>query len=179
VHSRKENGMPQCNKLSPEQSFEEVLEKVQPMITSIFLKLHIYKDYDYYRHLASIAVWEAWCKVDPLKGKFSAYIYTTVKGELMKELTKEATFEELHAPMDDETINYVKGFEISPKSPVILEALLAEVKEEERAILLLYYVEGYTYEEIAQVLHLSVSAIKKRRTRIMTKLRGLRSSIVK
>ncbi len=44
---------------------------------------------------------------------------------------------------------------------MLLETLLAELKEEERAILLLYYVEGYTYEEIAQVLHLSVSAIKK------------------
>jgi len=171
--------MPQCNKLSPEQPFEEVLEKVQPMITSIFLKLHIYKDYDYYRHIASIAVWEAWCKADPLKGIFTAYIYTTVKGELLKELTKEVTFEELHAPMDDETINYVRGFEINPKSPAYLETLLAELKEEERAILLLFYVDGYNYVEIAQALHLSVSAVKKRRTRIMTKLRELRSSIVK
>ena len=171
--------MPHCNKLSSEQPFEEVLEKVQPMITSIFLKLHIYKDYEYYRHIASIAVWEAWCKADPLKGIFSAYIYTTVKGELLKELKKEMTFEELHVPMDDETINYVRGFEINQRSPADLETLLAELKEEERAILLLFYIDGYNYAEIAQALHLSVSTVKKRRTRIMTKLRNLRSTIVK
>ena len=77
------------HKLSLTQSFEEILEAVQPMITAIFTQLHIYKDFDYYRHIASIAVWRAWLKADPAKGQFSAYLYSSIKGEILNELSKE------------------------------------------------------------------------------------------
>ncbi|MGE7674087.1 sigma-70 family RNA polymerase sigma factor [Lysinibacillus sp. NPDC094403] len=158
--------------LSPEQPFDEVLELVQPMITSILLKCHIYKDYEYYRHIASIAVWDAWRKADQSKGVFSAYIYTTVKGEILKELSKEKSFENINTPMDDETINYFREHEMSERNPT-LECIMSHLKFEERKILQLFYVEGYSYLEIAKELGLSMDAVKKRRTRIMIKLREL------
>ncbi|KOS64816.1 sigma-70 family RNA polymerase sigma factor [Lysinibacillus agricola] len=164
-------------KLSPEQPFDEVLELVQPMITSILLKCQIYKDFEYYRHIASIAVWEAWHKADPSKGLFSAYIYTTVKGEILKELSKEKSFENMNTPMDNETINYIRDHEMSERNPVLIECIMSHLKFEERKILLLFYVEGYSYSEIAKELCLSEAAVKKRRTRIMIKLRKLLSSI--
>ncbi|MGE7940531.1 sigma-70 family RNA polymerase sigma factor [Lysinibacillus xylanilyticus] len=179
MHSRQENRMtPQRNKqkLSPEQPFEEVLEFVQPMITSILVKCRIYKDFEYYRHIASIAVWEAWRKADPSKGQFSAYIYTCVKGGILKELSKESLFLKNYTPMDHETINYVRDYEISKGNPVHIECIMSCLKKEERKILLLFYVEGYSYLEIAKELGLSVDAVKKRRTRIMIKLRELLSS---
>ncbi len=157
--------------LSPEQPFEEVLELVQPMITSILLRCHIYKDFEYYRHIASIAVWEAWRKADQSKGLFSAYIYTTVKGEILKELSKEKGFENIHIPMDNDTINYIREQEMNASGPVLLACIMSHLKFEERKILRLFYVEGYSYLEIAKELSLSVDAVKKRRTRIMIKLR--------
>lgn len=162
--------------LSPELPFDEVLELVQPMITSILIKCQIYKDFEYYRHIASIAVWDAWCKADQTKGMFSAYIYTTVKGEILKELTKEKNFENNNTPMDHDTINYIRDHEMSRKSPVLTECIMSHLKSEERKILLLLYVEGYSYLEIAKQLGLSVEAVKKRRTRIMIKLRELLNS---
>ncbi|GAB0169537.1 sigma-70 family RNA polymerase sigma factor [Lysinibacillus sp. CTST325] len=159
--------------LSPEQPFDEVLELVQPMITSILLRCRIYKDFEYYRHIASIAVWEAWRKADQSKGLFSAYIYTTVKGEILKELSKEKSFENNHTPMDNDTINYIRDHEMSEISPVLTECIMSHLKFEERKILLLFYVDGYSYLEIAKELGLSVDAVKKRRTRIMIKLREL------
>jgi len=159
--------------LSPEQPFDEVLELVQPMITSILLRCRIYKDFEYYRHIASIAVWEAWRKADQSKGLFSAYIYTTVKGEILKELSKEKSFENIHTPMDNDTINYIRDREMSERSPVLIECIMSHLKFEERKILLLFYVDGYSYLEIAKELGLSVDAVKKRRTRIMIKLRKL------
>jgi len=163
-------------KLSPELPFDEVLELVQPMITSILLRCHIYKDFEYYRHIASIAVWEAWRKSDQSKGLFSAYIYTTVKGEILKELSKEKSFENMNTPMDHETINYIRDHEMGERNPVLIEWFMSHLKFEERKIVLLFYVEGYSYLEIAQELGLSVEAVKKRRTRIMMKLRKLLNS---
>lgn len=125
-------------KLSPEQSFEEVLELVQPMITSILLRCRIYKDFEYYRHIGSIAVWDAWRKADQSKGLFSAYIYTTVKGEILKELSREKSFENIHTPMDNDTINYIREHEMNESSSVFIERIMSHLKLEERKILLLF-----------------------------------------
>ncbi len=92
-------------KLSPTQSFEEILECVQPMITVILKQLHIYKEFDYYRHIASIAVWRAWLKADPAKGQFSAYIYSSIKGGILNELSKEKSYKERITVVDDETLD--------------------------------------------------------------------------
>lgn len=168
---------PQHNKkLSPELPFDEVLELVQPMITSILLKCQIYKDFEYYRHIASIAVWNAWRKADQTKGLFSAYIYTTVKGEILKELSKEKSFENVNTPMDHETINYIRDHDKSERNSALLEWFMSHLKLEERKIVLLLYVEGYSYLEIAKELGVSVEVVKKRRTRIMIKLRELLNS---
>ncbi|MFY0519392.1 RNA polymerase sigma factor [Lysinibacillus sp. UGB7] len=165
--------------LSPELPFAKVLELVQPMITSIFLKCHIYKDFDYYRHIAAIAVWEAWKKADPAKGLFSSYIYTTVRGEIMKELTKEKRIEKQFAPMDDETLNAYRIREEQVDHEVesaLLETIMLQLKMEERKLLVLFYLEDYSYEEVASELQLSVVAVKKRRVRLMIKLRQLLAS---
>ncbi|QDP99702.1 sigma-70 family RNA polymerase sigma factor [Lysinibacillus fusiformis] len=171
----------QLNKqiLSPELPFETVLESVQPMITSIFLKCHIYKDFEYYRHIAAIAVWEAWKKADPAKGLFSSYVYTTVRGEIMKELTKEKRFEAHFAPMDDELLNVYRIHEEQGQQQgksILLENIMAPLKIEERKLLELFYLEGYSYAEIASELQLSVAAVKKRRLRLVIKLRQLLAS---
>ncbi|WP_155592810.1 sigma-70 family RNA polymerase sigma factor [Lysinibacillus cavernae] len=161
-------------KRSSTQSFDELLESVQPMITSILKQLRIYKDFDYYRHIASIAVWNAWLKADPAKGQFSAYIYSTIKGDILNELSKEKKYTERMTVVDNETLNYVRELEEveNQKSNNILESILPQLKQEERNILLLYYVEGYSDQEIAKVLGLSVTASKKRRYRITKKLRN-------
>ncbi|MFJ7407213.1 MULTISPECIES: sigma-70 family RNA polymerase sigma factor [unclassified Lysinibacillus] len=161
--------------LSPKQPFEEILELVQPMITSILLKCHIYKDFEYYRHIAAIAVWKAYENANPSKGKFSSYIYTTVKGEILKELTKERRFQDNVSLISDATLNFISCREEQInrlEERLLVEKIMNQLKEEERKILQLYYLEGYRYEEIAKVLQLSVAAVKKRRTRLMNKLRS-------
>ncbi|MFJ5764634.1 sigma-70 family RNA polymerase sigma factor [Lysinibacillus sp. NPDC093210] len=161
--------------LSPEQPFEEILELVQPMITFILLKCHIYKDFEYYRHIAAIAVWKAYENANPSKGKFSAYIYTTVKGEILKELTKERRFQDNVSLISDDTLNFIicREEQINRlEDHLLVEKIMSHLKEEERMILQLYYLDGYRYEEIAKVLQISVAAVKKRRTRLMNKLRS-------
>lgn len=161
-------------KLSFTQSFEEILEAVQPMITAILTQLHIYKDFDYYRHIASIAVWRAWLKADSAKGQFSAYLYSSIKGEILNELSKEKNYSERITVVDGETLNFIlsdlEGWD-NQKNPSLLEIKLSQLKQIEREILLLYYVEGYSDQEIANALGLSAVAIKKRRGRIIQRLK--------
>lgn len=164
-------------KLTTTQSFEEVLESVQPMISSILTSLRIYKDYDYYRQVAAIAVWKAWLKADPTKGQLSGYIYSNIKGELLNELIKEKNYLEKIATVDDETLDYFRSeFEREeynyPQSSNFLESLICQLKQVERSILYLYYVEDLSDQDIANILGFSVAAIKKRRQRIIKKLRN-------
>ncbi|MFJ7736858.1 sigma-70 family RNA polymerase sigma factor [Lysinibacillus sp. NPDC097287] len=180
MHSRQDEHMIDAKKktieLSSEQSFEEVLELVQPMITTILLKCHVYKNYDYYRHIAAIGVWEAWQKADPAKGAFSSYIYTTVKGRIMQELTIEKRYLSNYTLMEGETLNIILTRNESMEgghSTELVEMLFEFLQKEEIELLQLLYIDGYSYIEIAQQLSVSVDAVKKRRMRLMTKIRGL------
>lgn len=164
-------------KLTTTQSFEEILESVQPMISSILTSLRIYKDYDYYRQVATIAVWRAWLKADPSKGQLSGYIYSNIKGEILNELIKEKNYLAKIATVDDETLDYLRSeFEWEeytyPESSNLLESLVCQLKQVERRILYLYYVEDLSDQDIAKILGFSVAASKKRRQRIIKKLRN-------
>ncbi|WP_053582501.1 sigma-70 family RNA polymerase sigma factor [Lysinibacillus contaminans] len=179
MHSRQDEPMIDAkNKaivLSPEQSFEEVLELVQPMITAILLKCNVYKNYDYYRQVAAIAVWEAWQKANPTKGKFSSYIYTTVRGRILNELSSEQRYQSSYTLMEDETLNVLltRGESIVVEDcSELVEMLFEFLSKEEVELLQLLYVDGYSYIEIAQQFSISVEAIKKRRMRLMTKIRS-------
>lgn len=180
MHSRQDELVMDAKKktidLSKEQSFEEVLELVQPMITAILLTCRVYKNYDDYRHIASIAVWEAWQKADPTKGMLSSYIYTTVRGRVLKELTSEQRYENNYTLMEDETLNVLvtrgAAMGVGDRSELV-EKLFEVLSKEELELLQLHYVDGYSYLAIAQQFSISVEAVKKRRTRLMTKIRGL------
>ena len=180
MHSRQDKVMIDAKKktmeLSPEQSFEEVLELVQPMITTILMKCNIYKNYEYYRHIAAIGVWEAWQKADPKKGMFSSYIYTTVKGHIMKELTSEKRYVSNFTLMEDETLNVLltRNGSIEDLHTVeLVETLFEFLTKEEVELLQLFYLDGYNYREIAQQLSVSIAAVKKRRMRVISKIKGI------
>lgn len=97
-----------------------------------------------------------------------------MKGEILKELTKERRFQDNELLMADDTLNFIRCREkqINPLGECLLvEKIMDQLTENEKKILQLYYLDGYRYEEIAKVLQVSVAAIKKRRTRLIKKLR--------
>ena len=61
--------------------------------------------------------------------------------------------------------------EIPQEHSTLLEGLM-ELPEKERKILILYYYEDWTLEEIAGTLHISKAAISKRLKKSREKLRG-------
>lgn len=180
MHSRQEKTMRDEKKkvieLSAELSFEEVLELVQPMITSILVKCRVYKEYDYYRHVAAIAVWEAWQKANLTKGVFSSYIYTTVRGSILKEISKEQRYQSNFTPVKDEMLNVLmignESIGVTDYAD-LLEGHFKSLSKKDIELLYLLYVDGYSYIEIAHLFSHSVAAIKKRRTRLMAKIRNV------
>lgn len=50
--------------------------------------------------------------------------------------------------------------------------MLDRLDEEDRALLILKYAEGYTFEELAEIFNLSVSAVKMRASRAREKLQA-------
>lgn len=59
----------------------------------------------------------------------------------------------------------------SPEQAIDLNLILSGLDEEDRALLILKYAEGYSHEELAAMLQISVSACKMRISRACEKLR--------
>src|SRR5690606_14313805 len=75
-------------------SFEEFVEQYTPMIHHIMRSLHIYKNSEEFYQIGIIALWEAYMRFEPDKGKFSTFAYSYMKGRMMTELTKQSKTEE-------------------------------------------------------------------------------------
>ncbi|MEG0260990.1 MAG: sigma-70 family RNA polymerase sigma factor [Lysinibacillus sp.] len=153
--------------------FEAVLEQVQPMITAILKKCHVYKNFDHYRQIAAIAVWDAWRNADATKGNFSAYIYTMVQGRVKMELLNENQYAERYALIEDDKMNVLinrrgtEGFQPTE----LLEGILDQLTVEERKLLEKIYIEGCDYVELEKVYGISIETIRKRRNRLIQKIR--------
>ncbi len=52
-----------------------------------------------------------------------------------------------------------------------LQRMLETLDEEDRALLILKYAEGYSYEDLSEMFHLSVSACKMRVSRARGRIR--------
>lgn len=151
--------------------FEEVLKGLEPMITAAIRKCRIYKNHEHYRQTARIALWRAWEKYDPKQGDFEPYAYSCIKGSILDELKKESRYEGRYYPEQDDIIEF--HMPPSKESDIlnVLQNLLHNITKVEQQFLIDFYLEGYSYEELSVKYHASVSALKKRRMRILEKVR--------
>lgn len=154
-------------------TFEEMYEKLQPMITAHMRKLNIYKNFEQFRQVANIAIWLAWEKYDPKKGDFEPYASQSIRGALLDELKKNARYEELHVPTENSHIQmYLERIE-DERNINILEHLTEEMTAIEYAILAAYYFKGNTHKEIADELNITAAALQKRKSRLLKRLRNV------
>ncbi|QBK27041.1 sigma factor [Ureibacillus thermophilus] len=85
------------------EAFDQVLEQYTPMINSVLKRAKVYKNHEYYRHCATIALWEAWRKYDPVHGPFAPFAYRYMLTTIYREMTKENHYEEHYASYEKET----------------------------------------------------------------------------
>lgn len=151
------------------EAFTEVAEQYAPMISSIIRKLNIYTDYEAFRQLGFIALWQAWEKHDPEIGHFAPFAYRSIKGAMKDELTrrqkggKKVKNSDLFLE-EEEAVEWV-----AEQLPYWLDDALLSPKE--RQLLQELYVDGYSLTELQKRYGVTLSAMKKRRGRTLSKIR--------
>lgn len=120
--------------------------------------------------------------------KFSTWIYT-IAGNLAKnelKRRKRRTIFSINNTEDEKTIEIEDNKIISPdrfadseiKNEIIQKALL-KVKSVYREVLVLRDIQGFSYEEIAEITDLSIGTVKSRINRGRSQLQKLLSHIYK
>ena len=158
-------------------TFTEICEQYEPMITRVLQKAQIYKDQDHYRQCARIALWKAVQNYQKDKGEFAPYAYWTMLTSLYTEMRKDNQYRERNISYEkDELTNIVHYNQVEDETAEKfeeLEELLAQLSEVEYSLIKSIYLYGNSYEEIAVIEGRTVASIKKRRQRAMDKLRRL------
>lgn len=151
------------------EDFNEVEAQYAPMISALIRKIHIYKDYEVYRQVGKVALWQAWSRFDGDKGDFTPYAFRTVHGAMLDELGREGRyaklfllsegghFEELEMPVRDEKL---------PEW-----AIEIVLQDKERKLLEELFVEDKGVRELAALYGISVAGMKKRRARLLEKIK--------
>lgn len=98
-----------------------------------------------------------WVKVDEVEAtKAKSYLFTTAHHVMVDEVRKgsrSTRMEEHHEDMQWTA-------QRQPDLKAVLDAALARLPEVQRSVVLLRDLEGYTYEEIAEIAGLSLDQVK-------------------
>lgn len=151
------------------EDFTEIAEQYAPMISSLVRKLNIYADYEAFRQLGFIALWQAWEKHDPDIGHFAPFAYRSIQGAMKDELTrrqrggKKVRDSDLFLEEEEAVQQPIESL------PEWLEDASLSVKELQ--LLQEMYIDGYSLTELQKRYGVTLSAMKKRRERTLTKIR--------
>ncbi|WP_078378795.1 sigma-70 family RNA polymerase sigma factor [Sutcliffiella halmapala] len=158
--------------------YEQVLQQYEPMIHKIIRTLHIYHDYDYYYHEATVALWHAMKEFNEEKGSFTAFAYTSIRGKLLNILKKESRHQNTH-------LAWMEGLEETlPDTTISIEEQLKEIEyymenltKYQKIWLVGYICYGKRLEEIAIECNTTISAVKSwRRGALQNIKKGMENS---
>ncbi|RSD27008.1 sigma-70 family RNA polymerase sigma factor [Mesobacillus subterraneus] len=153
-------------------NFDQLAKLYEPMIHKIIRTLHIYKNQKEYFHTGLVALWEAAEGFNPVKGEFSSYAYSYIKGQILNEMSRNNKREERSfSPKEEYWESLV---EENPDSPLEIEFLLSyceTLTEKETKWVIYTCVDFLSIKEIAEREHVSMSAVKQWRKGAKKKLR--------
>jgi RNA polymerase sigma factor for flagellar operon FliA len=155
----------------------------------------VVEDKDFYQ-FGIEGLFEAIDKFDPDYGtKFETYAIPRIKGKIIDEIRKLQIKPRSDSPNEvkyvnvslDEEVSGEEGFPLYETIPadvktpseildkneekqILLEAL-KRLNERDRLLLTLYYYENLNYQEIAEVLNISVSRVSQIHSKIIGKLK--------
>ncbi|MHA6261435.1 sigma-70 family RNA polymerase sigma factor [Sporosarcina sp. CAU 1771] len=154
-------------------TFEEVLNQYEPMISASLRTLNIYRDHENFRQAGSVALWQAWTRFDTEKGNFTPFAYRSIRGAMLDELKKENKFAVNTIQLDNEVLKEV----LTIADPVdfewsdVLDEALDQLTPAERELIHWLFVEGLSLSDCVKKSSISLHGIKKRRQKMMAKLR--------
>ena len=152
------------------KDFETVLEQYEPMISALIRKLHIYRDYESFRQVGKIALWQAWERFDETKGNFTPFAYRSMQGAMLDELKRESRLtDRTIITEDDQFERFEKHIVNTDEMPEWLEDV--PLSKEECLLLEELFQNGTSVAELSRVHGITLAGMKKRRERVLKKLR--------
>lgn len=149
--------------------FEQVEEQYAPMISALIRKLYIYRDYELYRQVGKVALWQAWMRFDGEKGDFTPFAFRTVHGALLDELAREGRYAKIFMLSDGGDFDELEAPAQEEKLPEWVEEI--SLKEKERELLKELFVEDKAVKQLAELYGISVAGMKKKRARLLEKIK--------
>ena len=152
------------------KNFEEALIQYSPMISAIIRKLHIYRDYEAFRQVGAIALWQACQRFDESKGNFTPFAFRSIHGAMLDELKKESRFAVRFAVTENEAFEGISDNRFEDELPEWVDVRM--LTEEEYALLEDLFVKGKSVADLAAFYGLSLAGMKKRRERVLKKVKA-------
>ena len=150
-------------------TIEKVLLQYTPMISALIRKLHIYRDFESYRQIGEVALWQAWLRFDETKGDFTPFAYRSIQGAMLDELNRENRFSIRFAVMENPGLEEPASPHFENKLPEWLDSV--PLSPQETLLLEDLFVNGESIRKLAEQQGLSVSGLKKRKGRALEKIR--------
>ena len=153
-------------------NFDQLAKQYEPMIHKIIRTLHIYKNQKEYFHTGLVALWEASEAFDPVKGEFSSYAYSYIKGQILNEMNRSNKHEERSVFPKEEYWETIE--DQNPSNPLEIEFLLSYCEmltEKETKWVIYTCVDFLSVKEIAEREQVSLSAVKQWRSGAKRKLK--------
>ncbi|WP_416145101.1 sigma-70 family RNA polymerase sigma factor [Planococcus koreensis] len=151
-------------------TIEEVLQQYTPMISALIRKLHIYRDFETYRQIGEVALWQAWLRFDETKGDFTPFAYRSIHGAMLDELNRENRFSIRFTLMENPGAEEPANPLLENKLPEWLESI--RLSAQEKSLLEDLFINSESIRKLAEQQGLSVSGLKKRKGRALEKIRN-------
>lgn len=153
-------------------NFDQLAKQFEPMIHKIIKTLHIYKNQKEYFHIGLVGLWEATEAFDPVKGEFSNYAYSYIKGQILNEMNRNNRLEERSIHPKEEYWETVE--ETNADQPLENDFLLSYchgLTEKETKWVIYTCADLMSVREIAEKENVSQSAVKQWRNGAKKKLK--------
>ncbi|MDN3653759.1 sigma-70 family RNA polymerase sigma factor [Thalassotalea ponticola] len=115
---------------------------------------------------------QAWQKLDSFRGeaKFSTWLYALTTNTVLSHMRKQKSWLQRVFSLDSEHLVEPETAEIEDLSD--LDKAILRLPEKARLVFVLFAVEGYRHEEIAQMLNIAVGSSKSHYHRARKLLQG-------
>jgi RNA polymerase sigma-70 factor, ECF subfamily len=155
------------------QAFRSLIDRLQQPITGYLHRL--VGDREVALDLAQDTFVQVYKEIDKTSGELAldAWIYRIATNYGLRYLNRKRLrqFVQLESCENFDESLAVAGPEDQTETRILIEQALGIMKPKDAAVLQLHYGNGFTYEEIGQVMEMSSEAVRKRVARSVEKFR--------
>ena len=155
------------------QAFRSLIDRLQQPITGYLHRL--VGDREVALDLAQDTFVQVYKEIDKTSGELAldAWIYRIATNFGLRYLNRKRLrqFVQLESRENFDESLAIAGPEDQTETRILIEQALGTMKSKDAAVLQLHYGNGFTYEEIGQVMEMSSEAVRKRVARSVEKFR--------